>query len=107
MRHASSTLKKIFADTLRREGGDSAPLLAWPLACGSATAAKTNALSYAEGLLTVEVSDPGWRQQLPSLVPRYLVALNQISTQRVDSIKFVAPDSPNDPPAKRGKPNGY
>ncbi len=90
MQHARSILHKIFAETLRREGGDSAPLLAWPLACGSATAAKTNAVSYAEGVLTVEVADAGWRQQLPSLVPRYLAALNQISTQPVDSIKFVA-----------------
>jgi hypothetical protein len=92
MQHARSTLHKIFAETLRREGGDSAPLLAWPLACGSATAAKTNAVSYAEGVLTVEVADAGWRHQLPSLAPRYLAALNQVSTQRVDSIKFVAAD---------------
>ncbi|HEY5176123.1 MAG TPA: DUF721 domain-containing protein [Terriglobales bacterium] len=89
MRHASSTLKKIFADTLRREGGDSAPLLAWPLVCGSATAAKTNALSYAEGVLTIEVSDATWRQQLQSFERQYLAALKQISAQPVNAIKFV------------------
>jgi hypothetical protein len=90
MQPASPTLKKIFADTLRREAGDSAPLLAWPLACGSATAAKTNALSYADGVLTIEVADAGWRQELQSLVARYVAALNQLGAQRVDSIKFVA-----------------
>ncbi len=37
MQHARSTLRKIFSDTLRREGID-APLLAWPLACGAKTA---------------------------------------------------------------------
>jgi predicted nucleic acid-binding Zn ribbon protein len=89
MRHASSTLKKIFADTLRREGGDNAPLLAWPLVCGSATAAKTNALSYAEGVLTIEVSDATWRQQLQSFERQYLAALKQISAQPVNAIKFV------------------
>ena len=51
MQPASSTLKKIFADTLRREGGDDAPLLAWPLACGSKVAEKTSAIGYADGVL--------------------------------------------------------
>ena len=40
MHHARSTLKKIFTDNLRREGGDDAPLLAWPLACGATIADK-------------------------------------------------------------------
>ena len=97
MNHASSTLKKIFADTLRRGAGDSAALLAWPLACGSATAAKTSALCYADGVLTIEVADAGWRQQLQSLVPRYVAALNQLSAQPVNNIKFVAA-RPGEPP---------
>jgi predicted nucleic acid-binding Zn ribbon protein len=89
MRHASSTLKKIFADTLRREGGDSAPLLAWPLVCGSKVAEKTSAIAYAEGVLTVEVPEATWRQQLQSFERQYLAALKQISAQPVNAIKFV------------------
>ena len=89
MRHASSTLKKIFADTLRREGGDSAPVLAWPLACGSKVAEKTNATGYADGVLTVEVPDATWQQQLHGLNRQYLAALKQISAQPVNAIKFV------------------
>jgi len=91
MQHAAPTLKKIFADTLRRGGSDQSPLLAWPLACGSRVAEKTSAVSCADRVLTIEVADAVWRQQLESLAPQYLAALNQISAQRVESIKFVAP----------------
>jgi len=89
MQHASSTLKKIFADTLRREAGDDAPLLAWPLACGAKVAEKTSATGYAEGVLTVEVPDATWKQQLQGLDRQYLAALKQITAQPVGAIKFV------------------
>ncbi len=89
MQHASSTLKKIFADTLRKEAGDAAALLAWPLACGSKLAEKTNAIGYADGVLTVEVPDATWQQQLQGLERQYLAALRPISAQAVSAIKFV------------------
>ena len=88
MRHAGTTLRKIFSDTLRREGGD-APLLAWPLACGTKTAARTTALRFADGVLTIAVPDEVWLQQLQSLRTQYLAALNQISPQAVSRIVFV------------------
>jgi len=89
MRHASTTLKKIFADTLRRDAGDEAPLLAWPLACGAKVAEKTNAIGYADGVLTVEVPDATWQKQLQSFERQYLAGLKQISAQPVNAIKFV------------------
>jgi len=89
MRHASTTLKKIFAETLRREAGDDAPLLAWPLACGSKVAEKTSAIGCADGVLTVEVHDAAWQQQLQSFERQYLAALKQISAQPVNAIRFV------------------
>jgi len=89
MRHASSTLRKIFAYTLHREGGDNAPVLAWPLVCGSKVAERTSAISYADGVLTVEVPDATWQQQLHSFNPQYLAALRQMSAQPVTAIKFV------------------
>jgi predicted nucleic acid-binding Zn ribbon protein len=89
MQHASSTLKKIFADTLRREAGDDAALLAWPLACGAKVAEKTSASSYANGVLTVEVPDATWQQQLQGFERQYLAALRSISGQPVSAIKFV------------------
>ena len=89
MQPAGPTLKKIFAETLRREAGDDAPLLAWPLACGAKIAAKTAAISYADGVLTVEVSDANWQHQLQGLHYQYLAALKPISTQPVNTINFV------------------
>ena len=89
MRHAGSTLKKIFADTLHRGDGDSAPLLAWPLVCGSKVAEKASAIGYADGVLTVEVPDATWQQQLFGLNRQYIAALKQLSAQPVNAIKFV------------------
>ncbi len=93
MQHARSTLRKIFADTLRREGKD-APILGWPLACGSRTAERTAAVGFADGVLTVTVPDNAWRQQLQSLTPRYLAALNQITSEKVTRIEFVTSNQP-------------
>jgi hypothetical protein len=89
MQPAGPTLKKIFADTLRREAGDEAPLLAWPLACGAKVAEKTTAIGYADGVLTVEVPDAAWQHQLQSLHVQYLAALKPISTRPVNEIQFV------------------
>jgi|SRR5215472_14947037 hypothetical protein len=89
MQHAGRTLKKIFADTIHREG-DEAPLLAWPLACGAKTAERASAISFADGVLTVCVPDEVWRRQLQSMGPQYLAALNQISPQPVSKINFVS-----------------
>jgi len=89
MQHIRGTLKKILADTLSREG-DNAPVFAWPLVCGARIAEKTNAIGYADGVLTVEVADANWRRQLQGLSRQYLTALNEISAQPVNSIKFVA-----------------
>ncbi len=89
MQHARGTLRKIFAETLRREGGDKAAMLAWPLACGGTVAGKTSAISYADGLLVVGVPDAAWRYQLQSLTQQYIAALNQISAQKVQQISFI------------------
>ena len=94
MQRAGSTLKKIFADTLRPEGGN-APMLAWPLACGSKISERTKAVSYLDGVLTVEVPDRTWRHQLQGLEQLYLAALKHLSLQPVNSVKFIVsrPDS--------------
>jgi predicted nucleic acid-binding Zn ribbon protein len=91
MQHARATLRKIFADTLRREGTD-APMLAWPLACGAATAERTTAVRFADGVLTVAVPDKSWQYQLQGLSRQYLSALNEISSEPVSAIQFVPKD---------------
>ncbi len=88
MQRASTTLKKIFRETVRHEG-DSAPVLAWPLACGAKTAERANAINFAAGVLTVSVPDETWRRQLQSFSSQYLAALNQITPEPVNRINFV------------------
>jgi hypothetical protein len=94
MQPAGPTLKKIFAETLRREAGDDAPLLAWPVACGAKVAAKATAISYADGVLTVEVLDATWQHQLQELHHQYLAALKPVTSQPVNAIKFVVKGRP-------------
>jgi hypothetical protein len=90
MQHAGTTLKKIFAGIAGREAGEDAPLLAWPLACGAKVAAKTTAIGYADGMLTVEVPDASWQHQLQGLQQQYLAALKPLSALPVSAIRFVA-----------------
>jgi hypothetical protein len=64
-------------------------LLAWPVACGSAVADRTRALSFFDGILRVEVSDAGWQRELKQLAPRYLALVNKYSATAVNRIEFV------------------
>jgi hypothetical protein len=85
----SAGLERIVADALHRAPADESPLLAWPVACGSAVAERTRALSFANGILSVEVSDPGWQRELKSLAPRYVATINRYSAITVQRIEFV------------------
>jgi hypothetical protein len=93
MQHAGSTLRKIFSETLRREGS-AAPMLAWPLACGTKTADRTQAISFAEGILTIAVPDETWRRQLQSFAGQYLTQLNQMTAEKVNRINFIIASNP-------------
>lgn len=89
LERASASVDKVIGDALHRvQSGDSA-LLAWPLACGSAVADRTRALSFSRGVLYVEVADQGWRRELMSLAGRYLAAVNKYARERVERIEFV------------------
>jgi hypothetical protein len=83
----ASTLEKVVARTLRR--ANDAPVLAWPVACGSAVAIRTRAVSFRSGVLSVEVPDAGWRAELMHLAPNYVAAINKCSALRVDRIEFT------------------
>jgi predicted nucleic acid-binding Zn ribbon protein len=83
------SLEKIVVDSLRRVPKDQAPLLAWPLVCGSAVAERTRATNFADGILQVEVADAGWQRELQGLAPRYLATINQYIGQPVRRIEFV------------------
>lgn len=90
MEPIAPTLEKLVTRSVRR--ATNSPVLAWPLACGSAVAGRTQAVSFAHGVLRVEVPDVGWRNELKQLAPRYLSALSRFSAENVDRIEFVVHD---------------
>ncbi len=89
MQLASSGFEKIIVGSLRRVPPEEAPLLAWPLVCGSAVADRTRALGFADRVLNVEVPDFGWRRELQALAPQYVAMLNRYASQKVERVEFV------------------
>src|SRR5438034_11013027 len=89
MEHASVGLERIVASSLRRAPSGEGPVLAWPLSCGQAVAARTRALEFADGVLRVEVPDAGWRRELQVLAPRYLATLSRYGAEGVTRVEFV------------------
>ena len=81
-------MEKIVTERLRKMPASESPLLAWPMACGSAVAARTRAIEFARGVLRVEVPDSAWRAELQHLAPRYVYALNRYA-KGVDRVEFV------------------
>ncbi len=89
MERVRGTLQKIVADTLKRLPAEQVPLAAWEFAAGKAVAEKTRALSFDDGVLSVEVPDQTWFSQLASMKNQFLSQLNQYSSERIEQIKFV------------------
>ena len=89
MQQAGAGLEKILIGSLRRVPQAEAPLLAWPLVCGSVVAERTRAVEFKDAVLRVEVPDAGWKRELQGLAPRYLAALNRYARQKVGRIEFV------------------
>ena len=89
MQPASTGLEKIVVQSLRLVPAADAPMLAWPLVCGSAVSDRTRAVSFMDGILHVEVTDAGWKRELQALAPRYLATINQYLGQCVTRIEFV------------------
>jgi len=89
LEHAGSDLEKIVAQSLRQAPPSQAPLMAWPVVCGSAVAERTQALSFMDGVLRVAVADAGWKSELQSLAPQYLASINRYTVEAVRRIEFV------------------
>lgn len=89
MEQAGSDLERIVARSLRQAPPAQAPLMAWPVVCGSAVAERTRALSFVDGVLRVAVAEGGWKSELQSLAPRYLALINRYTMEAVRKIEFV------------------
>lgn len=94
---AASDLERIVIQSLRQAPPLEAPLMAWPVVCGSVVAERTRALSFMDGVLRVGVPDAGWKAELQGLAPRYLTAINKYTLQVVCRIEFVVARSQNPP----------
>lgn len=93
MDRAESYLEAVVSRALHLVPPDQSPLLAWPVACGSAVADRTRAMAFADGVLLVEVSDKGWQRELSALAPRYVASINKYSAVPVRRIEFMVKNS--------------
>jgi hypothetical protein len=89
LNRASAGLESVISKALHQVPAEESALLAWPVACGSAVANRTRAVSFSGGILRVEVADAGWRRELTELAPRYVAVINRYSAVRVERIEFV------------------
>jgi hypothetical protein len=88
MEPASTGLRKIVGGMLRQCPPEEAAILAWPVVCGKEVAARTQAVAFADGNLTVEVPDATWRAQLAAFVPRYVSGFTELIGPVVREVKF-------------------
>jgi hypothetical protein len=93
MEQAGTGLDQIVAKSLRQVPAGQAPLMAWPIVCGSAVSERTRAIEFRDGVLQVEVADKGWKSELQALAPRYLAAINRYTTEAVRRIEFVVAEN--------------
>ena len=89
MEPAGIGLEKIVARSLRQAPPGKAPLMAWPVVCGSAVA-------FQDGVLSVEVADQGWKLELQALAQQYILAINRYTTEAVRKIEFVVSRPPSE-----------
>lgn len=89
MAQAAAVAGPVLARTLRRAPAGTSPLLAWPLVCGPKVAERTRALSFAQGILQVQVPDAGWRAELRALAAQYVAVINRYAVEAVQRIEFV------------------
>jgi hypothetical protein len=95
MEQAGTGLDAIVAKSLRQAPPSEAPRMAWSIVCGSAVAERTHALAFADGVLTVEVPDAGWKSELQTLAPRYVAAINRYTAEPVRRVEFVVASAGN------------
>ena len=88
MESVRTGLRQIMQDLLRTQPAVDAVILAWPVVCGKEVASRTRAVSFTDEVLIVAVSDVSWRNQLQSLVPRYLSGYEGLLGPLVKSVQF-------------------
>ena len=88
MQSVRTGLRNILSELLRSCPREEAVILAWPLVCGREVAARSQAVSFSEGNLTVEVADQVWRNQLQSFAGRYVNGYQDLLGPLVQRVEF-------------------
>ena len=88
MQSARQELQSLAARVLKDAPPEEAIVLAWPLACGSVVAERTQAVSFQNGTLHVRVPDRGWQVQLEDFSPHYRAKLTQLTGTNVERIRY-------------------
>jgi len=92
MQSARNDLNSLAARVLKDAPAEEAVVLAWALACGSAVADRTQALSYQNGILQVRVPDRSWRSQLEDFNPQYKARILLLTGITVERIRYDVDD---------------
>ena len=88
MQSARQDLHSLAARVLKGTNPEEAVMLAWPLACGSAVAERTQAVSFENGTLRVMVPDRGWQSQLQAFSAQYAQLLSRLTGTAVTHIRY-------------------
>ena len=88
MQSVRTGLRNILNDLLRACPPEEAAVLAWPLVCGKEVAARSRAVNFSDGSLTVEVADAVWRSQLQSFAARYVNGYQDLLGPLVQRVEF-------------------
>jgi predicted nucleic acid-binding Zn ribbon protein len=83
-------LRRVMHDLLANQPAQEAVVLAWPLVCGKDVASRTRVVGLAEGRLTIEVPDAGWRTQLATFSSRYVKSYAELMGPVVKEVRFKA-----------------
>ncbi len=86
-------LRNVMKDLLRAQPLEEATLMAWPVVCGKDVAARTKAVLFADGVVTVEVPDTAWRKQLTAFASRYISAYEALLGHVVKEVRFKVQQS--------------
>jgi hypothetical protein len=81
-------LRNIMSELLRARPAEEAVILAWPVVCGRDVAARTQAASFSEGVVTVDVPDANWRAQLAAFAPGYVSGFSELLGPLVKEVRF-------------------
>lgn len=88
MQSARNNLNALAARILKGAPAEDAVVLAWPLACGSTIAQRTQAFAYQNGILRVRVPDRSWQIQLEDFSPHYKAKILMLTGIDVECIRY-------------------